>query len=157
MAYFSPFSLRAWRPFCSGLFCFGFWSGFFLRSRGRSIVRHAAPRSALFWIERAHQARHRVLRENQAVVLQHVIRLKNVRSRELDAFDIAARKFEIAVFAVRDEQSRLREAQLVERGDKAAGLVRIELPAVHDGQLFFREFCRKSERSAPSKIFFGSA
>src|SRR5260370_1188144 len=92
------------------------------RRRNRFHVRHYCR--LLLWIERVAQPRHRVLRKHQQVMLQHIVRLQNIRRRQGYALDVAAGALQISVFAVRHEQSGLFMIQFVQHGQQRLGLVR---------------------------------
>src|SRR5262249_31949024 len=74
---------------------------------------------------------------------------------QLDAFDVAACEFQVAILAVRNDQRRLREAQLVERFSKLARLVRFKLPGIHDGQLLVRKLRRESRTQCAEQNLLG--
>src|SRR6267143_3237175 len=76
-------------------------------------------------------------------MLQHVVRLQNAGCRQLHAINIAAREFQVAVFAVRHQQRRFRVIQLAKHFDERLRLMRLERPGIHDRQLLLRKLCRK--------------
>src|ERR1700687_1565757 len=76
-------------------------------------------------------------------MLQHIVSLQNIRRRELYALHIAASQFQVAVFAVRNQQSRLGVVQLAQRQLQRLGFVRLESPAIHDRQFLLRKLRRK--------------
>src|SRR5438309_2306122 len=95
--------------------------------------------------------RHRILREHQQVVLQHVVRLQNIRRSQRDTFDVAARQFQVAVLAMGYQQRRLRMVQLFQHFQKRLGLVRIQFPRIHNRQLLLCQFCRKRRAERTEK------
>src|SRR5882724_11785721 len=88
------------------LLCCGLWRSFlfrrFWRGRNRLHVRHHD--GLLLRIERVAQSRHCILREHHQVMPQHVVRLQNAGRCQLHAINIAAREFQVAIFAVRYKQ-----------------------------------------------------
>src|SRR5229473_793648 len=121
------------------------WRGFlFYRlGRGRNRFHVGHNHRPLLRIERVAQPHHRILREQQQVMLQHVVRLQTAGRRQSYALDVAAGALQVCVLAVGDQQSRLRVIQLVQHRQQRLGLVRFERPRIHDCQLLLRQFCRE--------------
>src|SRR6266481_2989563 len=113
----------------------------FRRRSNRFHVRH--HHRLLFRIERVAQTRHGVLREQQQVMLQHIVGLKDTWRRQGYALDVAAGALQIAVLAVRHEQRRLRVIQLVQHRQQRFGLVRLERPRIHNRQFLLGELRRE--------------
>src|SRR5262249_45389087 len=122
-------------PLLGGGLCFFFRRGFLgCRFRRRFLLR-CRSRSNRFYVRRfdrravriggVRQTRRRILRDDQPFMLQHFVRLQAVWRNQRHAVEVAAGEREVAVFAVRNEQSRLR-LQLVQRATQRLGLVRFE-------------------------------
>src|SRR6266478_4273700 len=101
--------------------------------------RHRLP----FRIERVAQAEHRILRQQQQVMLQHIVGLKHIWRRQRYALDVAARAFQIRVLAVSHQQSRLRVIQLAQHRQQRFGLVRLQSPCIYNRELLLGQFCRE--------------
>src|SRR5229473_1988931 len=130
-----------------------FRRGFLFPGLGRGRNRfHVGHDDWLFLrIERVAQPHHGILREQQQVMLQHVVRLQTAWRRESNALDVAARAFQVCVLAVGHQQSRLRVIQLVQHRQQGLGFVRLECPRIHDRQLLLRQFCRKRRAQRPKE------
>src|SRR5260370_10490976 len=119
-----------------------FWCRFLFhglrRRRNRFHVRHDHP--PLFRIERVAQPHHGIFREQQQVVLQHVVSLQTTWRRQGYALDVTAGALQIGGFAVRHEQSGLSMILFVHTAQQGLGLVRFEGPSAPDRRLFFRQF-----------------
>src|SRR6266852_2778446 len=135
---------RGGRFFSCGFRGSCFRRGFFFSHWRRSNRFHMRRfRSNIFRIQRAYQAADGFLRNYDAVVAQHIVRLQNIRGAQLHAFEVAAGQFQVAVIAVRHQQGRLRRVQLAERVHQRLGLVRLERPAIHHCQFLLRELGRE--------------
>src|SRR5277367_598644 len=73
-------------------------------------------------------------------MFQHVVNMQNVRRGNFHAFEIAAGEFQVAVFTMRNEQSRFVAVQLAERFTQTLGLVRFEIQRIDHGQPLLRQF-----------------
>src|SRR5882672_1240272 len=92
------------------------------------------------------------------VVPQQVVRLQRVRRDELHAFQVPASELQVSVGRRFNQQNRLRvPVQTGERLSKRLGLVRIELPRIHHGQLLLRKLCRKRGAQSAEEHFFRQA
>src|SRR5713226_4960909 len=111
------------------------------RGRNRFHVRH--HHRLLLRIERVAQPHNGILREQQQVMLQHIVRLQTTWRRQRYALDVAAGALQVGVLAVIHQQRRLRMIQFAQHLEQRLGLVRLERPRIHNRQLLLREFCRK--------------
>src|SRR6266404_8237282 len=123
---------RLWRRFLFHRLCRG-------SNRFHVRRRHRLP----FRIERVAQAEHRILRQQQQVMLQHIVGLKHIWRRQRYALDVAARAFQIRVLAVSHQQSRLRVIQLAQHRQQRFGLVRLQSPRIYNRELLLGQFCRE--------------
>ena len=74
------------------------------------------------------------------IVAQQVVRLQSVRRNQLDAFQIPARQFQIAI--LRNFHQKYGPGVSIKQRQRLAkrlGLVRIQLPGIHDDQLLVRK------------------
>src|SRR6202022_4163482 len=92
------------------------------------------------------------------IVTQQVVRLQRVWGDELDAFQIPAGELQIPIGQSFHEKNRLRVAiQARKHLAERLGLVRIELPGIHHGQLLLSKLRGKRRAQSAEKHFFWQA
>src|SRR6267378_715220 len=140
---------------CRRFLCCRLWRRFLFHRlcRGSNCLHVRHHRRLLLRIERVAQPHYGILREQQQVVLQHIVRLQNTRRRQGYALDVAARALQIRVFAVRHQQSRLLVIQLAQHRQQRFGLVRLQSPRIHNRQLLLGQFCRERRAQRAQQHF----
>src|SRR5579862_2528315 len=127
---------------------------FLFRSAGSGLDLHRGFR--LRCRQRTAQFRSRLAREHQVVMTHQVVRFEPSRWNQRHAVDITAGAFEIQVRAIFHQQNRARFlVQLSERLTERLGLVRSELPAVHNRQFCFRELRGKRRTQGAQNHLLG--